>query len=122
MSVNDSDSILARLMAVIEDRKANPSENSYTNRLLAGGVEKIGAKIVEEAAEVVAAAGEPGPDGRSHTIHEAADVVYHLWVLLGYRGITLRDVETELARRFGISGLDEKASRRVQDKPPSETS
>ena len=84
-----SQSILARLMAVIEDRKANPSEKSYTNRLLAGGVAKIGAKIVEEAAEVVAAAAEPGPAGRTHTIHEAADVIYHLFVLLGCRDISL---------------------------------
>jgi phosphoribosyl-ATP pyrophosphohydrolase len=109
--VNDSNSIFARLMAVIEDRKANPSEKSYTNRLLAGGVDKIGAKIIEEAAEVVAAAAEPGPDGRTHTVHEAADVIYHLFVLLGHREISLTEIEAELARRFGISGLDEKASR-----------
>jgi phosphoribosyl-ATP pyrophosphohydrolase len=119
--MDQSQSILARLMAVIEDRKANPSEKSYTNRLLAGGVAKIGAKIVEEAAEVVAAAAEPGPAGRSHTIHEAADVVYHLFVLLGCRDISLAEVEVELARRFGISGLDEKASR-TQDMPPAGTS
>ncbi|MBI3839326.1 MAG: phosphoribosyl-ATP diphosphatase [Planctomycetia bacterium] len=120
--MGDADSILARLMTVIEDRKAKPSEKSYTNRLLAGGVEKIGAKIVEEAAEVVAAAAEPGPDGRTHTIYEAADVVYHLFVLLGYRDISLAEVEAELARRFGISGLDEKASRANQGKPPAGTS
>jgi phosphoribosyl-ATP pyrophosphohydrolase len=109
--VNDASSILVRLMAVIEDRKAHPSEKSYTNRLLSGGVEKIGAKIIEEAAEVVAAAAEPDDAGRSHTIHEAADLVYHLWVMLGYREISLSEVEAELARRFGISGLDEKAAR-----------
>jgi len=109
--MNDSSSIFARLMAVIEDRKANPSEKSYTTRLLAGGVDKIGAKIVEEAAEVVAAAAEGGDEGRAHTTREAADVVYHLFVLLGHRDIPLADVEAELARRFGISGLDEKAAR-----------
>jgi phosphoribosyl-ATP pyrophosphohydrolase len=119
--MDPSQSILARLMAVIEDRKANPSEKSYTNRLLSGGVAAIGAKIVEEAAEVVAAAAEPGPAGRSHTIHEAADLVYHLFVLLGHRDISLSEVEAELARRFGISGLDEKASRN-QGTPPAETS
>lgn len=107
----DSRGILAQLMGVIEDRKANPTEKSYTNRLLDGGVAKIGAKIVEEAAEVVEAAAEPGEAGRTHTIREAADVIYHLFVLLGYRGIPLAEVEAELARRFGISGLDEKASR-----------
>lgn len=98
-------------MAVIADRKANPSEKSYTTRLLSGGVEKIAAKILEEAGEIVAAAAEPGEPGRTHTIHEAADVLYHLFVLLGYRDISLAEVESELARRFGISGLDEKASR-----------
>jgi phosphoribosyl-ATP pyrophosphohydrolase len=109
--VNESSSIFARLMAVIEDRKAHPSEKSYTNRLLDGDVTKVGAKVTEEAAEVVEAAGEPGDDGRSHTVREAADLVYHLFVLLAVRDIPLAEVEAELARRFGISGLDEKASR-----------
>ena len=109
--MTESDSIFARLMAVIEDRKAHPTDKSYTNRLLAGGVAKIGAKVTEEAAEVVEAAGEPGDEGRAHTVREAADLVYHLFVLLGVRDIPLAEVEAELARRFGISGLDEKASR-----------
>jgi phosphoribosyl-ATP pyrophosphohydrolase len=109
--VNDSDSILARLMAVIEDRRANPSEQSYTTRLLNGGVDKIGGKILEEAAELVEAAREPGTDGRAHFIYEAADVLYHVLVLLGHREVRLDEVEAELARRFGVSGLEEKASR-----------
>jgi phosphoribosyl-ATP pyrophosphohydrolase len=79
--------------------------------LFRGGLEKIGEKIVEEAAEVVEAARETGDDGRNHLIYEAADLVYHLFVLLGFREIRLAEVEAELARRFGISGLDEKASR-----------
>lgn len=103
--------ILQRLMAIIEDRKANPPPKSYTTSLFAGGVPKIGEKILEEAAEVVEAAGEPGNDGRVHLIHEAADLVYHLFVMLGFRDIKLAEVEAELARRFGISGLDEKAAR-----------
>jgi phosphoribosyl-ATP pyrophosphohydrolase len=98
-------------MQVIEDRKANPPERSYTTSLFRGGVDKIGEKILEEAAEVVEAARESGDEGRSHLIYEAADVLYHLFVLLGYREIRLAEVEAELARRFGISGLDEKASR-----------
>ena len=103
--------ILSRLMAIIEDRKANPPPKSYTTTLFAGGVPKIGEKITEEAAEVVEAAGEPGDEGRAHLIHEAADLVYHLFVMLGFRDIKLTEVEAELARRFGISGLDEKAAR-----------
>jgi len=105
-----SDNILSRLMTLIEDRKANPPPKSYTTTLFAGGVAKIGEKIME-AAEVVEAAGEPGDEGRAHLIHEAADLVYHLFVMLGYRDIKLAEVEAELARRFGISGLDEKAAR-----------
>jgi phosphoribosyl-ATP pyrophosphohydrolase len=103
--------ILARLMAVIEDRKRNPPAKSYTTSLFAGGVEKIGEKIREEAEEVVEAAGEPGEEGRSHLIREAGDLIYHLLVMLGHRDAKLSEVEAELAKRFGISGIDEKASR-----------
>ena len=110
--MHPDDSILARLMAVIEDRKAQMPEHSYTTRLFLGGVEKIGAKLQEEAEEVVEAAGEAGEEGRQHVIREAADVVYHLFVMLGHRGVELAEVEAELARRFGISGLDEKAARK----------
>ncbi len=113
-----SEPILNRLMAVIEDRKRTMPEKSYTTRLFEGGVPKIGAKVVEEAAEVVEAAGEPGDAGRDHTIREAADVVYHLFVLLAQRDISLAAVESELARRFGISGLEEKASRPSPVPPP----
>ena len=109
--VSTSDSIFARLMAVVEDRKANPSDKSYTSRLFEGGVAKIGGKIAEEAAEVVEAAGEPDEEGRLHLVREAADLVYHLFVMLGQRDVKLAEVEAELARRFGISGLDEKAAR-----------
>jgi len=106
--------ILAQLMAVIEDRKINPPTKSYTTTLFAGGVAKIGEKIVEEAAEVVEAAGEPGVEGRAHLIREAGDLIYHLFVMLGYREVKLTEVEAEIAKRFGISGLDEKASRPKQ--------
>lgn len=104
-------SILARLMAVVEDRKRNPPAKSYTTSLFNGGVPKIGGKILEEAREVVEAASEPGDEGRKHQIYEAADLIYHLFVLMGHLDISLADVEAELARRFGISGIDEKAAR-----------
>ncbi len=103
--------VFQQLMEVIENRRSHPSEKSYTTKLLNGGVEKIGAKVLEEAAEVVEAAGEPGADGRQHLVYEAADLLYHLFVMLGHREIGLNEVEAELARRFGISGLEEKASR-----------
>ena len=98
-------------MAIIEDRKANPPPRSYTTTLLQGGVEKIGGKITEEAREVVDAAAEEGQPGHDHLVHEAADLVYHLLVMLAHRNVRLDEVEAELARRFGMSGLDEKASR-----------
>lgn len=104
-------SVLERLMAVIEDRRRNPPAKSYTTSLFNGGTPKIGAKITEEAAEFVEAAGETGEQGRGHLIHEACDLIYHLLVMLGYHQIPLAEVEAELARRFGISGLDEKAAR-----------
>jgi phosphoribosyl-ATP pyrophosphohydrolase len=103
--------VLHELAAVIEQRKRQPAERSYTQKLLSGGVGAIAAKITEEAAEVVAAAHEPGDDGRAHLVREAADLTYHLLVMLTCRDATWQDVEAELARRFGISGLDEKASR-----------
>ncbi len=102
---------LDALEATILARQASPDEKSYTSKLLAGGVEKIGGKILEEAAELVEAAGEPEEAGRQHTIYEAGDLLYHMLVLLTLRGVRLSDVEAELARRFGVSGLEEKASR-----------
>jgi phosphoribosyl-ATP pyrophosphohydrolase len=105
--------VLQQLMAVLEDRKVNPPPNSYTARLYAGGDAKIGSKIAEEAHELVEAAGEQGEQGRRHIIYEASDVIYHLLVLLAHHNIKLDDVEAEIARRFGQSGLDEKASRTV---------
>ncbi|HEX5446799.1 MAG TPA: phosphoribosyl-ATP diphosphatase [Pirellulales bacterium] len=109
--MNGDPTIFARLMAVVEDRKAHPSEKSYTQRLLSGGVAKIGEKVTEEAAEVVEAAAEPGEQGRQHLVREAADLVYHLFVMLAHRDVPLAEVEAELARRFGIGGLAEKAAR-----------
>ncbi len=103
---------LDALESIILERQAAPDEKSYTAKLLAGGVERIGAKIIEEAAELVEAAAEPNEEGRQHTIYEAADLVYHTLVLLAERGVRLAEVEAELARRFGVSGLEEKASRK----------
>ena len=103
---------LDQLEETIRQRQlAGEADKSYTAKLLAGGVAKIGPKVTEEAAEVVEAAAEPGEAGREHTIREAADVMYHLMVLLAVRGVKLDEVEAELARRFGMSGLEEKASR-----------
>jgi phosphoribosyl-ATP pyrophosphohydrolase len=103
---------LDQLEETIRQRQlAGEADKSYTAKLLAGGVAKIGPKVTEEAAEVVEAAAEPDEAGREHTVREAADVIYHLMVLMAVRGVKLEEVERELARRFGMSGLEEKASR-----------
>jgi phosphoribosyl-ATP pyrophosphohydrolase len=108
----DRPSILESLMNVIAERRDQPpSRRSYVVSLLQGGVPAIGAKITEEAAEVVEAAAEPGDEGRAHLVREAADLVFHTLVLLGHRHIAWTEVEAELARRFGIGGFEEKASR-----------
>ena len=105
-------SIMTALMGVILDRKSRaPNEPSYVVELMRGGVARIGAKIVEEAAEVVEAGDEPGDRGRAHLVKEVADLVFHAMVLLGYRDLSWTDVEAELAHRFGISGIAEKESR-----------
>lgn len=102
-----------QLMQVIEDRKVNPPKRSYTAELFAGGAGKIGNKIIEEAGELAKAARETeqDPTQRSHLIYEACDLIYHLLVLLGHHEVKLSEIESELARRFGTSGLDEKAAR-----------
>jgi phosphoribosyl-ATP pyrophosphohydrolase len=111
-------SIMSALMGVIHQRRSSePSEPSYVATLMRGGLAKIGAKIVEEAAEVVEAGGEPGEEGRVHLTREVADLVFHTMVLLGYRELDWSDVESELAQRFGTSGITEKQSRRSNRAP-----
>ena len=105
-------SILRALESVIAERKANPpAKRSYVVKLLEGGVPAIGAKVIEEAAEVVEAAEEAGEEGKQHLVREVADLFFHALVLLGRRDVALAEVEAELARRFGIGGIEEKESR-----------
>lgn len=114
MASNESSAALDRLFAVIEARRSAAPGSSYTAKLLAGGTAAITAKITEEAAETVAAALEEGPDALTR---ESADLLYHLCVLWADQGIRPADVWAELARREGVSGLAEKASRgRKNDK------
>ena len=103
---------LDELEKTIASRAGEPNAGSYTSQLLAGGVDKIGAKIIEEASEVVEAAGDSDPAGREHFIRECGDLVYHLLVMMRLRNCSLADLDAELARRFGVSGLEEKASRK----------
>lgn len=109
-----SGEILESLERVIAARKGESPDRSYTSRLLAGGVPKVGGKVNEEAGELVQAAAAETDD---RVVAEAADLVYHTLVLLACRGLSLSQVEDELARRFGVSGLDEKAARTAQHDP-----
>jgi phosphoribosyl-ATP pyrophosphohydrolase len=104
---NDAD-ILGDVYQVILDRKANPTDSSYTSSLMLGGIDKILKKVGEEATEVVIAA-----KGGVHEeiVYETADLFFHLLVLLGHQNIPPEAVYDELRRRFGTSGISEKASR-----------
>lgn len=105
--------IVSRVAAVIAQRRAQATEKSYVSSLLAAGWPKILGKITEEAREVVESL--PGDD-KAHTAHEAADVIFHLLVGLEAAGVPVDDVFAELRRRFGTSGLTEKASRTAEKK------
>lgn len=106
-----SEDIFERLMSELHQRASELPEGSYTTKLIQGGLPKIGSKILEEANEVIEAAGEPGLAGVDHTVREACDVIYHLWVLLATRGISVDALRIELERREGVSGLEEKRRR-----------
>jgi phosphoribosyl-ATP pyrophosphohydrolase/phosphoribosyl-AMP cyclohydrolase len=105
----ESREIFDRLFGVIMDRKKAPSEESYTAKLLAGGPTAVGQKVTEEAGELVEAAVE---GKRGQVVCEAADLIYHTWVLLAGAGVSVQDVREELAKRFGTSGIEEKAGRK----------
>ena len=99
---------LERLAATIEARKTADPESSWTARLLAEGPEACAGKFGEEAVEAIMAAVK---NDRANLTHEAADVLYHLLVMLAARDVSLGEVLAELARREGTSGLAEKAAR-----------
>jgi phosphoribosyl-ATP pyrophosphohydrolase len=103
----DSDT-LARLEAVIASRRGADPDSSYVARLNAKGIGKIAQKLGEEAVETVIAA---LTEDRQALTGEAADLLFHLLVLLGAKGVPLADVLAELDRREGTSGIAEKASR-----------
>lgn len=99
---------LHRLAATVQDRKTADPDSSWTARLLAKGPEKCAEKFGEEAVEAII---EAVKGDRARLTAEAADVMFHLLVMLAARDITLEDVEAELTRREGNSGLAEKAAR-----------
>ncbi len=100
--------IVSRVAAIIARRKRDRPAKSYVVSLLDAGFEKVNAKILEEARELAEAL--PEGDAR-HTAHEAADLLFHMLVGLEAAGVPIDAVFGELRRRFGTSGIDEKASR-----------
>ena len=100
--------ILDAVYQVVQDRKNNPSEESYVASLYAKGLDKILGKIGEEATEV-AVAGKGGK--HEEVVSEVADLWFHTLVLLSYYDLSPEQIYAELERRFGTSGLEEKASR-----------
>ena len=109
--------VLTELAAVLEQRKQESADSSYVASLYAKGLDSILKKIGEEATETVIAA----KDGdKEQIIYETADLWFHCMVLLAEQGLHPDDVLNELQRRFGLSGLEEKAQR--QKKPKEELS
>jgi phosphoribosyl-ATP pyrophosphohydrolase len=101
--------VLTTLAAVLEQRKRAAADSSYVAGLYAKGLDAILKKIGEEATETVMAAKDGDAD---KIIYETADLWFHTMILLAHQGLSPQDVLTELGRRFGISGLDEKAARK----------
>ena len=100
--------VLTKLAAVLEARKHADPQTSYVAGLYAKGLDAILKKIDEEATETVLAAktGE-----RSKIIHETADLWFHTLIMLAQAGLKPDDILSELERRFGVSGVEEKAAR-----------
>ena len=105
--------IIDELTDVLEQRKKESADSSYVAALYAGGTNKILEKIGEEATEVIIAGKDAAADpaGRSELVKEVADLWFHCMVLLAEQNLSANDVLDELGRRFGVSGLTEKASR-----------
>jgi phosphoribosyl-ATP pyrophosphohydrolase len=91
--------MLQELFEIIEDRKKNPVEGSYTNQLFRQGEDEILKKVGEESVEVILAAKAQGDE---RLLNELADLYYHTLVLLSARGLTLKEVETVLEKRHQV--------------------
>ena len=106
---NEIGAVLKRLEATVAARKGAGADTSYTASLLAGGASKCAKKFGEEAVEAALAAVS---GDKKHLTAEAADVLYHLLVMLADAGVSLDEVAAVLSAREGTSGHDEKASRK----------
>ncbi len=105
--------ILERLYALIQDRRKGDPDTSYIAKRLKQGTAKIAQKVGEEAVETVIAAMQKD---KKELVLESADMIFHWLMLLADGGVGLDDVMKELERREGVSGLDEKANRKLRRK------
>ncbi len=103
--------ILERLFEVIESRRGADPASSYTAKLLAAGTPTIARKLTEEATETLMAAVS---EGKERVVAESADLLYHLLVLWAAEGVKPVEVWAELAKREGMSGIEEKNSRNLK--------
>jgi phosphoribosyl-ATP pyrophosphohydrolase len=107
-----SDAILKQLAEVLEQRKQSSADESYVASLHQKGLNKILEKVGEESVETILAARDAEHSGdNSKVVYETADLWFHSLVMLSHLNIDVDDVLNELERRFGLSGLDEKANR-----------
>ena len=104
-----SDDILQRLTETLTARKQAAPETSYVAKLFSKGEDAILKKIGEEATELILASKE---GDKTHLVYETADLWFHCMVLLAQHGLSAQDVLQELARREGLSGIEEKAKRK----------
>jgi len=102
---------LSQLAAVLEQRKQASADTSYVASLHAKGLNKILEKVGEESETLLAAKDCQHSDDKSDLIYETADLWFHSLVMLSHLGLGPDDILNELARRFDLSGLEEKASR-----------
>lgn len=106
--MNRNMGILDRLYEIITARRDERPSGSYVVSLLDGGWDEMAAKVREEAEEVAQAARDEGDDALAH---EVADLLFHVWVMMVSRGVPPSAVFAKLEERFGVGGLEEKASR-----------
>lgn len=110
--------LLQQLDTLLEARKTESPDTSYVASLYHKGLEKILKKVAEESAETVMAAKDcehaPTQTNKNHLVYEVADLWFHTLILLHQQNLNSEDILQELQRRFGLSGLQEKANRTQQ--------
>lgn len=105
----DPGETLIGLFATVQQRKRTMPRHSYVAALIRAGRDAIACKLAEETGEVIKAVRE---QDRTRKVKEFCDLFFHAFVLMVHQGLTIHEIEAELSRRHGISGLDEKASRK----------